>query len=156
MIPTSGRRTRKLAAVATSLARAFASALPDAGEAARTHLRIHCHREQPLPSSQSHSKGTKWLIIIVALLLSNVFLHLQIFVDGMYQHLSMPKEAVDRIFPFIDELIELHFKFLEQLRYRQKEQTVVDTIADILLEQFSGLAGNFNISVLYVSSWVHK
>lgn len=57
----------------------------------------------------------------------------------------MPKEMVDRIFPFIDELIELHFKFLEQLRYRQKEQTVVDTIADILLEQFSGLDGNFNI-----------
>ena len=74
-------------------------------------------------------------------------MHLQLFVDGMYQHLSMPKEMVDRIFPFIDELIELHFKFLEQLRYRQKEQTVVDTIADILLEQFSGLSGNFNISV---------
>ena len=64
---------------------------------------------------------------------------LQIFVEGMYTHLNMPKEIVDRIFPFIDELIELHFKFLEQLRYRQKEQTVVDTIADILLEQFSGL-----------------
>ena len=71
--------------------------------------------------------------------------HLQLFVDGMYQHLNMPKEIVDRIFPFIDELIELHFKFLEKLRYRQKEQTVVDTIADILLEQFSGLDGNFNI-----------
>ena len=56
----------------------------------------------------------------------------------MYQHLNMPKEMVDRIFPFIDELIELHFKFLEQLRLRQSEQTVVDSIADILLEQFSG------------------
>ena len=56
----------------------------------------------------------------------------------MYQHLNMPKEMVDRIFPFIDELIELHFKFLEQLRLRQSEKTVVDSIADILLEQFSG------------------
>ena len=56
----------------------------------------------------------------------------------MHQHLNMPREIVDRIFPFIDELIELHFRFLEQLRYRQMEQKKVETIADILLEQFSG------------------
>ena len=52
--------------------------------------------------------------------------------------MNMPREIVDRIFPFIDELIELHFRFLEQLRYRQMEQKKVETIADILLEQFSG------------------
>ena len=56
----------------------------------------------------------------------------------MHQHLNMPRDIVDRIFPFIDELIELHFRFLEQLRYRQMEQKKVETIADILLEQFSG------------------
>ena len=67
-----------------------------------------------------------------------VWFHLQIFIDGMHQHLNMPREIVDRIFPFIDELIELHFRFLEQLRYRQMEQKKVETIADILLEQFSG------------------
>lgn len=62
----------------------------------------------------------------------------KIFVEGMYKYLNMPKEIVERIFPCIDELIELHFKFLHRLRARQNEDNVVASIADILLEQFSG------------------
>ena len=56
----------------------------------------------------------------------------------MYKFLNMNKEIVDRIFPCLDMLIQIHFKFLEQLRRRQNEGPVVNSIADILLEQFTG------------------
>lgn len=56
----------------------------------------------------------------------------------MYKYLNMPPEIVDRIFPCIEELIEIHFKFLEQLRIRQNAQPVVESVADLLLEQFAG------------------
>ena len=56
----------------------------------------------------------------------------------MYKYLNLSKEVVDRIFPCVDELVDLHFKFLERLRIRQNEKPVVDSIADILIEQFSG------------------
>lgn len=45
----------------------------------------------------------------------------KIFIEGMFKYLSLPKEIVDRIFPFIDELIDLHFRFLEELRARQNQ-----------------------------------
>ncbi len=56
----------------------------------------------------------------------------------MYKYLNLPREVVERIFPCVDEMIDLHFRFLEQLRIRQNEKRVVDSIADILLQQFSG------------------
>eukprot|EP00094_Tigriopus_californicus_P002858 TCALIF_02756-PA protein Name:"Similar to AKAP13 A-kinase anchor protein 13 (Homo sapiens)" AED:0.12 eAED:0.12 QI:0/0.64/0.6/0.73/1/1/15/1980/1495 len=62
----------------------------------------------------------------------------KIFVEGMYKYLNIPPEIVDRIFPCIEELIEIHFKFLEQLRIRQNAQPVVESVADLLLEQFAG------------------
>ena len=45
----------------------------------------------------------------------------KIFVEGMFKYLSLSKEIVDRIFPRIDTLIELHFRFLEALRARQNQ-----------------------------------
>ena len=57
----------------------------------------------------------------------------------MYKHLYLTKETMDQLFPHIDTLIDLHFQFLEDLRARQKQQEpVVETIADILHNQFSG------------------
>ena len=56
----------------------------------------------------------------------------------MHKSLNMPRESVDRIFPCIDKMIEIHFSLLEALRIRQNEQPIVSTIADILHEQFSG------------------
>lgn len=44
------------------------------------------------------------------------------------------------MFPRLAELTEIHLKFLRNLRKKQKEATVVDSISDILLEQFSGHA----------------
>ena len=45
----------------------------------------------------------------------------KIFVEGMYKYLSLNKEIVDKIFPCLDTLIDLHFKFLEELRARQNQ-----------------------------------
>lgn len=44
------------------------------------------------------------------------------------------------MFPRLAELTEIHMKFLRNLRKKQREATVVDSISDILLEQFSGHA----------------
>ncbi len=62
----------------------------------------------------------------------------QIFVEGMYKYLNLGKEIIDRIFPCIEQLIDIHFRFLEELRIRQNEQPAMSTLADILLKQFSG------------------
>ena len=59
----------------------------------------------------------------------------KIFVEGMYKYLNMPRDVVERIFPCMDEMIDLHFRFLERLRVRQSEKAIVDSLADILLEQ---------------------
>ena len=56
----------------------------------------------------------------------------------MYKYLNLSKEVVERIFPCIDKMIDIHFPFLEELRIRQNEQPVVSTISDILYKQFSG------------------
>ena len=45
----------------------------------------------------------------------------KIFVEGMFKYLSLSKDIVDRIFPQIDTLIDLHFRFLEELRARQNQ-----------------------------------
>lgn len=44
---------------------------------------------------------------------------------------------LERMFPRLPDLIELHLSLLSRLRKRQKESPVVHTIADILLEEFS-------------------
>lgn len=46
------------------------------------------------------------------------------------------------MFPRLSELTEIHLGFLRNLRRRQREAPVVETISDILLEQFSGDAAN--------------
>ena len=56
----------------------------------------------------------------------------------MYKYLNLSKEIIERIFPCIDQLIDIHFRLLEDLRIRQNEQPVMSTLADILLKTFSG------------------
>lgn len=65
----------------------------------------------------------------------------QIFVDGLKKHFQLGSN-LDRMFPRLDELTEIHLKFLRALRCRQRKTIVVETISDILLEQFSGDAAN--------------
>lgn len=61
----------------------------------------------------------------------------KVFVDGFKKHFHLGTN-VERMFPRLADLTDIHFKFLYLLRQRQKSSPVIDTISDILLEQFSG------------------
>ena len=56
----------------------------------------------------------------------------KIFIEGMFKYLSLSKDIVDRIFPQIDTLIDLHFNFLEQLRTRQNQVLKKVLLQDVL------------------------
>ena len=56
----------------------------------------------------------------------------------MEKYLKLSKEVIERIFPCIDKMIDIHIPFLEELRIRQNERPVVSSISDILHKQFSG------------------
>lgn len=59
------------------------------------------------------------------------------FVEGLQKYFNLGQN-VDRMFPRLNDLTEIHFGFLNQLRRRQRSSQIVETISDILLEQFSG------------------
>ncbi|KAL0278807.1 UNVERIFIED_CONTAM: hypothetical protein PYX00_000509 [Menopon gallinae] len=61
----------------------------------------------------------------------------KVFVEGMKRHFQLGSD-VDRMFPRLADLTEIHFRFLYLLRQRQKVTPAIETISDILLEQFSG------------------
>lgn len=42
------------------------------------------------------------------------------------------------MFPRLVDLTEIHLEFLAKLREKQRASPVIDTLSDILLEQFSG------------------
>ena len=48
----------------------------------------------------------------------------KIFVEGMKKYLSLTKEIVDRIFPCLETLIDLHFNFLVELSARQYQAPI--------------------------------
>lgn len=60
----------------------------------------------------------------------------RVFCEGLTQYLDMKPELLERLFPQLDSLIDMHFEFLRQLRERQDQTAVIPTIADILLNQF--------------------
>lgn len=62
----------------------------------------------------------------------------KIFVDGLRHHFQMTTTAIDRMFPRLRDLIDIHIRFLLKLRRRQNINVVVQSIADILIDQFSG------------------
>lgn len=57
--------------------------------------------------------------------------------DGLQKYFQLGPN-LERMFPRLLDLTELHLQLLSKLRQRQKEDVVVSSIADILLEQFSG------------------
>lgn len=59
----------------------------------------------------------------------------KVFVESLERH--FPALNIHRMFPRLQQLTELHTFFLRQLRQKQRENVVVDSIADILLEFFS-------------------
>lgn len=56
--------------------------------------------------------------------------------DGFQKYFQLGT-SLERMFPRLCDLIEIHLEFLSKLRQRQRESPVVTSIADILLEQFS-------------------
>uniref|UniRef100_A0A1A9WU98 DH domain-containing protein n=1 Tax=Glossina brevipalpis TaxID=37001 RepID=A0A1A9WU98_9MUSC len=57
------------------------------------------------------------------------------FVESLERH--FPSLNCNKMFPRLTELTELHTEFLKKLRLKQREQYVVDSIANILLDFFS-------------------
>lgn len=60
----------------------------------------------------------------------------KVFVDSLQQHFNTLN--IERLFPRLADLMRLHKGFLKQLRLKQDTHPIVDSIADILLEFFSG------------------
>ncbi|XP_070497316.1 rho guanine nucleotide exchange factor 18 isoform X4 [Chironomus tepperi] len=62
----------------------------------------------------------------------------KVFVDSLQRHFSHLN--LERMFPRLQDLTELHILFLKKLRLKQREHHIVDSIADILLDFFSALS----------------
>lgn len=76
-------------------------------------------------------------LIITEKRLCQVLLIMQkVFLASLRQHFGHLN--FERLFPRLDELIDLHTGFLRRLRQRQRERPLVDSVADILIEFFSG------------------
>ncbi|XP_001356253.4 rho guanine nucleotide exchange factor 18 [Drosophila pseudoobscura] len=59
----------------------------------------------------------------------------KVFVESLERH--FPALNLNSMFPRLQQLTDLHTCFLRHLRQKQREQPVVDSIADILLDFFS-------------------
>ncbi|XP_011256225.1 rho guanine nucleotide exchange factor 18 isoform X3 [Camponotus floridanus] len=62
----------------------------------------------------------------------------KIFAEGLRRHFRLGQPDLERMFPRLRDLIDIHLRFLQKLRKRQNANPVVSTIVDILIEQFSG------------------
>ncbi|XP_034247169.1 rho guanine nucleotide exchange factor 18-like isoform X2 [Thrips palmi] len=61
----------------------------------------------------------------------------KVFVEGLQKHFQLGPNLA-RMFPRLADLTEIHLEFLAKLREKQRASPVIDTLSDILLEQFSG------------------
>ncbi|XP_076176426.1 rho guanine nucleotide exchange factor 18 cysts isoform X2 [Ptiloglossa arizonensis] len=61
----------------------------------------------------------------------------RIFAEGLRRHFRLSQQDLERMFPRLRDLIDIHLRFLQKLRKRQNSSPVVPTIADILVDQFS-------------------
>ncbi|KFZ64460.1 Rho guanine nucleotide exchange factor 28, partial [Antrostomus carolinensis] len=74
-----------------------------------------------------------------------LFIMSEIFRKGMKEELQLDHSTVDRIFPCLDELLEMHRQFFCRMKERRQESCeagsernfVISRIGDILLQQFS-------------------
>ncbi|XP_018120644.1 rho guanine nucleotide exchange factor 28 isoform X2 [Xenopus laevis] len=68
----------------------------------------------------------------------------EIFRKGMKEELQLDHSTVDRIFPCLDELLEIHKQFFSNMKERKQESRegndknfIIKRIGDILVQQFS-------------------
>ncbi|NXP54997.1 ARG28 factor, partial [Heliornis fulica] len=74
-----------------------------------------------------------------------LFIMSEIFRRGMKEELQLDNSTVDRIFPCLDELLEMHRQFFCRMKERRQESCeagsernfVISRIGDILVQQFS-------------------
>ncbi|XP_073242389.1 rho guanine nucleotide exchange factor 28-like isoform X6 [Porites lutea] len=62
----------------------------------------------------------------------------KIFYKGMLNTLNMPQDTVDQILPRLNDLLQINGDFLNLLKASEGEDTVVNSIGDVLEQQFSG------------------
>lgn len=68
----------------------------------------------------------------------------KVFVESLQRHFNHLN--LERLFPRLADLTDLHTGFLKKLRIKQKETYIVDSIADILVDFFSGMSAQKLIS----------
>ncbi|XP_075788373.1 rho guanine nucleotide exchange factor 28 isoform X1 [Pelodiscus sinensis] len=79
-----------------------------------------------------------------------LFIMSEIFRKGMKEELQLDHSTVDRIFPCLDELLEIHRQFFCTLKERRQESCeggnernfLINRIGDILVQQFSEESAN--------------
>uniref|UniRef100_A0A5F4WF45 Rho guanine nucleotide exchange factor 28 n=1 Tax=Callithrix jacchus TaxID=9483 RepID=A0A5F4WF45_CALJA len=76
--------------------------------------------------------------------IQTLFIMSEIFRKGMKEELQLDHSTVDKIFPCLDELLEIHRHFFYSMKERRQESCagsdrnfVIDRIGDILVQQFS-------------------
>ncbi|XP_029430756.1 rho guanine nucleotide exchange factor 28 isoform X2 [Rhinatrema bivittatum] len=77
--------------------------------------------------------------------IQTLFIMSEIFRRGMKEELQLDHSIVDKIFPCLDELLEIHRQFFSRMKERRQESVegtdrnvVINRIGDILVQQFSG------------------
>ncbi|NWV21202.1 ARHGI factor, partial [Origma solitaria] len=74
---------------------------------------------------------------------------LKVYSKAMREELQFPNTVINKLFPCVDELLEMHGQFLLQLKERRKESLeegsdrnyIIQNIGDLLVKQFSGENG---------------
>ncbi|KAF1636381.1 Rho guanine nucleotide exchange factor 18, partial [Eudyptes filholi] len=74
---------------------------------------------------------------------------LKVYSKAMREELQFPNAVINKLFPCVDELLEMHGQFLLQLKERRKESLeegsdrnyTIQNIGDLLVKQFSGENG---------------
>ncbi|NWQ87943.1 ARHGI factor, partial [Burhinus bistriatus] len=74
---------------------------------------------------------------------------LKVYSKAMREELQFPNAVINKLFPCVDELLEMHGQFLLQLKERRKESLeegsdrnyIIQNIGDLLIKQFSGENG---------------
>ncbi|XP_006874464.1 PREDICTED: rho guanine nucleotide exchange factor 28-like [Chrysochloris asiatica] len=76
--------------------------------------------------------------------IQTLFIMAEIFRKGMKEELQLDHSTVDKIFPCLDELLEIHRHFFYSMKERRQEACsnndrnfVINRIGDILVQQFS-------------------
>ncbi|NXU11250.1 ARHGI factor, partial [Pardalotus punctatus] len=75
---------------------------------------------------------------------------LKVYSKAMREELQFPNAVINKLFPCVDELLEMHGQFLLQLKERRKESLeegsdrnyIIQNIGDLLVKQFSGENGD--------------